>query len=111
MKNLKFILIVSLVFIGYANAENVKIENTDGHFITEMSQNENINPELIQMLKSGEIKSLNIYYSNEFSCTISAEISYNGAAIKLSITAETCEKAGAGLAQAVRGFMNEVKKK
>lgn len=69
---------------------------------------QDINPELMEMLKSGEIQTLKITYNDDFSCTLSAEVSYKGASLTLSITADTCEEAGAGLAQATRGFIDEV---
>lgn len=73
-------------------------------------EDQNLNEELIGFLKDGTIKSLTISYAGDFSCTLTGEISYNGASIKVSITAETCEEAGAGLAQATKGFLAEVAK-
>ena len=46
-----------------------------------------------------------------YSCTLTAELSYQGVSVKMSITADTCEEAGAGLAQATKAFINEIKNK
>lgn len=68
-----------------------------------------LDPELIHLLCEGSISQLDIWLE-DFSCTLSAELSYNGVAVKLSITAKTCDEAGAGLAQAVKAFYREVAK-
>lgn len=105
MKNI--ITILALVFTISVGATNISsIENNKLH--EDITNTQEINSELNEMLKSGEIQSLTIAYNDDFSCTLTAEVSYNGAAIKLSITADTCEEAGAGIAQAVRGFYNEL---
>ncbi|HSR59918.1 MAG TPA: hypothetical protein VLL47_04145 [Robiginitalea sp.] len=64
-------------------------------------------PELMHLLCDGAIRSLDIRLL-DFSCTLTAELSYNGISIKLSLTANTCQEAGAGLAQAVKAFYREV---
>ena len=68
-----------------------------------------LDPELMHLLCEGAIGQLDIFLE-EYSCTLSAEVSYNGIAVKMSITAKTCEEAGAGLAQAVKAFYREVAK-
>ncbi len=68
-----------------------------------------LDPELMHLLCEGAISQLDMFLG-DFSCTLSAELSYNGVAIKLSITAKTCDEAGAGLAQAVKAFYREVAK-
>lgn len=68
-----------------------------------------LDPELMHLLCEGAISQLDIVLE-EYSCTLSAELSYNGVAIKLSISAKSCDEAGAGLAQAVRAFYREVAK-
>ncbi|MFM1877581.1 MAG: hypothetical protein RLZZ241_447 [Bacteroidota bacterium] len=68
-----------------------------------------LHPELMQLLCAGEISNLNVIL-DEFDCTLSAELTYNGIGIKLSITAKTCEEAGAGLAKAVKAFYKEASK-
>jgi hypothetical protein len=68
-----------------------------------------LDPELMHLLCEGTISQLYIHLE-DYSCTLSAELSYNGVAVKLSITARTCDEAGAGLAQAVRAFYREVAK-
>ncbi len=65
--------------------------------------------ELMRLLLDGVLNNLCITL-RDFSCTLSAEVSYNGMAVKMSITAKTCEEAGAGLAQAVKAFYREVAK-
>lgn len=66
-----------------------------------------LDPELMHLLCEGAIGNLDINLL-DFSCTLSAEVSYNGMAVKMSITANTCAEAGAGLAQAVKAFYREV---
>ena len=68
-----------------------------------------LDPELMHLLCKGAIGQLDIFLE-DYSCTLSAEVSYNGIAVKMSITAKTCEEAGAGLAQAVKAFYREVAK-
>ena len=68
-----------------------------------------LDPELMHLLCEGVIGQLDIFLE-DYSCTLSAELSYNGVAVKLSITAKTCGEAGAGLAQAVKAFYREVAK-
>jgi hypothetical protein len=109
MKNSILILFFSVAFLSNINANNSISSNFDDASI-ELIQNDEINTELINMLKDGTIKSLTISYDEYYDCTLSAELSYNGVAIKVSITADDCEKAGAGLAQAVKGFYKEVAK-
>ncbi len=105
MKNI--ITILALVFTISVGANNISsVENFEIN--EDITNIQDLNPELNEMLKSGEIQALTIAYNDDFSCTLTAEVSYNGAAIKLSITADTCEEAGAGIAQAVRGFYNEL---
>ncbi|SDR72426.1 hypothetical protein [Christiangramia echinicola] len=105
MKNIITILI--LVFTVSMSANNLSVNESNFSY-EEISSAQDIHPELIKMLKSGEIQTLKITYNEDFSCTLSAEVSYKGAALTLSITADTCEEAGAGLAQATRGFIDEV---
>lgn len=105
MKNIITILLLAVTIGVSAN----NISSFETYVLNEdITYTQDINPELKKMLKSGEIQSLTIEYNDDFSCTLTAEISYNGAAIKLSITADTCEEAGAGIAQAVKGFYNEL---
>lgn len=68
-----------------------------------------LDPELMHLLCEGAIQNLDIILA-DYSCTLSAEVSYNNVAVKMSITAKTCEEAGAGLAQAVKAFYREVAK-
>lgn len=68
-----------------------------------------LDPELMHLLCEGTISQLYIHL-DDYSCTLSAELSYNGVAVKLSITARTCDEAGSGLAQAVKAFYREVAK-
>ena len=68
-----------------------------------------LDPELMHLLCEGTISLLYIHL-DDYSCTLSAELSYNGVAVKLSITARTCDEAGSGLAQAVKAFYREVAK-
>nr|WP_298331979.1 hypothetical protein [uncultured Christiangramia sp.] len=106
MRNLFTILLLAVTMGVSAN----NLSSVETYELKEnITNTQDINPELTKMLKSGEIESLTISYNDDFSCTLSAEVSYNGAAVKLSITADTCEEAGAGIAQAVRGFYNELK--
>ena len=68
-----------------------------------------LHPELMQLVCAGEIEQLHVIL-DEFDCTLSAELTYNGIGMKLSITAKTCEEAGAGLAKAVKAFYKEASK-
>lgn len=68
-----------------------------------------LDPELMQLMCEGVISHLYIN-DDDYNCTLSAELSYNGVAVKLSITAKTCEEAGAGLAKAVKAFYKEASK-
>lgn len=104
MKNLSTILV--LIFTISASVNNITASEKDSLY-KNITFTQDINPELNQMLKSGIIQSLTISYNEDFSCTLSAEVSYKGASLTLSITAETCEEAGEGLAQATRGFIAE----
>lgn len=108
MKNLVAILFVLFVSVSNVNAEESPAVHETA--VTSLETVDAVHPELVEMLKKGEIKFLTISYNQALSCTLSAELSYNGVSIKLSITEETCEKAGAGLAQAVKSFMKEVQK-
>lgn len=68
-----------------------------------------LNPELMELMCDGIITYLHIN-QDDFDCTLSAEVSYNSIAVKMSITAKTCEEAGAGLAKAVKAFYKEASK-
>jgi hypothetical protein len=68
-----------------------------------------LDPELMELMIEGVISYLHIY-QYDYDCTLSAEVSYNGMAVKMSITAKTCEEAGAGLAKAVKAFYREASK-
>lgn len=105
MKRVILILVMSFTFIGVSNAHNNEFSTGK----TEKVEN-CIDNELLSLVKNGTLKSLAIEYSEDFSCTLSGEVSYNGVAIKLSITEDTCEKAGAGLAQATKAFIKEIQK-
>ncbi|MCJ7468116.1 MAG: hypothetical protein MUO53_15665 [Maribacter sp.] len=102
------ILILSLAFIGNMHANSFEFPNSAIQKIRAISIEE-MHPDIIELLEDGIISTLTISNYTDASCTLSAEISYNGVALKLSITAETCYKAGEGLAQAVKGFMKGVK--
>jgi hypothetical protein len=102
------ILILSLAFMGNMHANGFEFPNTAIQKLKVISAEE-MHPEIIHLLEDGIISTLTISNYTYASCTLSAEISYNGIALKLSITAESCYKAGEGLAQAVKGFMKGVK--
>ena len=68
-----------------------------------------LDPELMELMCDGIITSLHIYQV-DYDCTLSAEVSYLGISVTMSITAKTCEEAGAGLAKAVKAFYKEVSK-
>ena len=106
-KHIALLFVCTLPFLSIHAAVN---SPPAVHEMTSLETSDAVHPELVEMLKKGEIKFLTISYNQALLCTLSAELSYNGVAIKLSITAETCEKAGAGLAQAVKSFMKEVQK-
>nr|WP_298331982.1 hypothetical protein [uncultured Christiangramia sp.] len=106
MKKVITICIVAFTISSSANA-NTTTPTDIASLHETITYSQDINPELQEMLKSGVIESLTISYNEDLSCTLSAEVSYKGASLKLSITADTCEEAGAGLAQATRGFMKE----
>ena len=108
MKKLILVLALSVGIFSNTYASN---ELLTSDVTTEISvETQDLNEELMAMLKDGTIKSLNISYAADFSCTLSGEVSYNGASIKISITADTCKEAGAGLAQATKGFLEELQK-
>ncbi len=102
------ILVLSLAFIGNMHARSFEFPFPAIQKITTITTEE-MHPEIVQLLEDGIINTLTISNYSVANCTLSAEISYNGIALKLSITAETCYKAGEGLAQAVKGFMKGVK--
>lgn len=107
MKKVILILVLTMSFANFSNASTTVIDNNDN---LEIGLANDINCELLSLMEEGKITSISVVKNGLDSCTLSAEVSYNGAAIKLSITAEDCYKAGAGLAQAVKGFYSEVKK-
>ncbi|NER12956.1 hypothetical protein GWK08_05865 [Leptobacterium flavescens] len=92
MKRTIFILTICLTLFTNTYASNSSVEKAKDQ-ISSLD------------IKTTDVELLN---TDEFDCTLSAEFSYNGVAIKLSITEDDCEKAGAGIAQAVKGFWAEV---
>lgn len=107
MKKVILILIMTMSFVHFSNATTMTNNTIDN---LEISVANDIPCELLTLMEEGKIISISVIQNGLDSCTLSAEVSYNGAAIKLSITADDCYKAGAGLAQAVKGFYAEVNK-
>lgn len=107
MKSLVFSLVIMFTVMNTINATNNTVISDD------LSTLDMYNPQLSEILfESIENPSftLSSIENNVDSCTLSAEVSYKGVSTTLSITADDCYKAGAGLAQAVKGFMNEINK-
>ncbi|NER12953.1 hypothetical protein GWK08_05850 [Leptobacterium flavescens] len=104
MKKIIFVLAISFSFLtqSYANSSEIKENDYQTIKKTEIAQQGSIDAASV-IIKSLELKKI-----NEYECTLSVELSYNGVKTTLSITEDTCEKAGAGVAQAVKGFLEEI---
>lgn len=92
-------LILSLVLL-FAITSSMNANND----ITIKESNLYKNTNVINKFISSEL-----FKEIDYSCTLTAEVSYGGATVKFSITEDTCEKAGAGIAQATKGFIKEMK--
>lgn len=108
MKSLIFILVITFSLVNTSNAINSEV-NTNP--LNEITIPDTLCSEIVSKTVQGTITSLSVVMSSFDSCTLSAEVSYQGASTTISITADDCYKAGAGIAQAVKGFMAEVNKK
>jgi hypothetical protein len=109
MKKLIFILAMSFAFSNFSNASE-KVINTNS--LDEITVSHEMNSELSSLIEDGTIISLIVTDNSDTlsaeGCTLSAEVSYNGLSVTLSITADDCYKAGAGIAQAIKGFYAEM---
>jgi hypothetical protein len=106
MKKIIFIFAVFLTFISNSHANSFELKKNT---TSEISTNIQINntPTDCEFNIDKLIYSNEFWLNNLFDCTLSAELSYMGVAIKFSITEENCEAAGRGIAQAMRGFLTE----
>lgn len=64
----------------------------------------------LESLQKFDFKSyLNSCGLEDGQCTVSVSVSYGGASATFSVTADTCEKAGAGAVDAALGFVKRIK--
>jgi hypothetical protein len=108
MKKVIFILAIGFAFLSFSNANSMKKEknNQIETIVSESTQNK-----LLSLMNDGIVTSLSVTKITLDSCTLSAVVSYNGVSTTLSVTADDCYKAGAQIAQAVKGFKAEIDNK
>ncbi|RZS93875.1 hypothetical protein [Aquimarina brevivitae] len=101
----KVILIITVALTIFTSQQAFAIDNSKSA-CTESYFEAELNNQLIDL----KVDTVVIDYLETGQCTVSVEVSYNGVSASFSVTADTCEEAGAGAVQAASGFVKELKK-
>ena len=103
----KTILIITLLLTTFINSNMFANEVENPKFECSI---ENIYNQIDSDTANVNIYDISINFAEgEGPCTVSVSISYNGASATFSVTADTCEEAGAGAVEAAVGFVKKMK--